>query len=183
MPFQEETGSHIVITSRNMAIESDIDCYELLNGDQVLINKLQPIKRDQQIRWIESYIEKCGQTSLDKALKLVEYKERFIKIPINNELEKLVGIPLIFRMLVEAQYFPEENRSILSIYDNLFSITWTRHGKKKGVDAEKNAKKRLQRLALKIYVDDNDTTEVGSESISPWLFSFYTTKEKGWIPT
>lgn len=175
IPFQEETGSHIVITSRNMAIESDIDCYELLNGEQVLINKLQPIKRWQQIRWIESYIEKCGKTSSDKALKLAEYKERYKKIPINDELEKLFGIPLIFRMLVEAHYFPEENQSVLSIFDNLFSITWTRHGKKKGVDAEKNAKKKLQRLALKIYIDDNDTTEIGSDSKSPWLFSFYTT--------
>lgn len=178
IPFQEETGSHIVLTSRDMVIDPDINYYYLSNSVKVHINRLQPITNSQQFSWIESYIEKWRSTSPEKALELEEYLKEYKEIPEDDNLEKILGIPIIFRMIVEARYLPKESGSITNIYDELFHITWTRHNKKTKTDDELTTKKKLQDLALKIYFDNNDTTELENGSLYPWLFSFYTVREE-----
>jgi len=177
IPFQEDTCSHIVITSRDMVIDPDIDYYYLSGGVKVRINRLQPVTESQQINWIESYVEKCRDTSPEKAAGLEEYLEKYKEIPKDDGLKKLFGIPIIFRMIVEAKYLPEESGSIPQIYDELFHVTWIRHNKKTGADNELTTKKKLQDLALRAYLDNNDTAEREDDSISPWLFSFYTAHE------
>ena len=177
VPFQEETGSHIVITTRNMAIEHYTDKCFVLNEENVLLNRLQSSTRSQQVSWIESYIEIYRSTSPEKAAELEEYLKSFIVLPKDDEFDKLLGIPIIFRMLVAALYLPKKNSSIPRIYDELFHITWIRHSRKTEANDELSTKRKLQNLALNIYIDNNDTAELVGDNISPWLFSFYTTYE------
>ena len=177
VPFQEATGSHVVITTRNMAISPNCSILELTDETCVPINRLQLITKKQQLHWIKSLIKLSRKTSPEKTAALNEYYNNYKWIPEDSELEKMLGIPIIFRMIVEARYLPGDNQSIPHIYNDLFHITWVRHTKKDGIDDELTAKKKLQSYALNIFIDNNDTTEVELTENSSWMFSFYMTHE------
>ena len=176
MPFQEETGAHIVITSRKMAIESDTKEYLLQDGTNIPVNELQLISKEQQINWINIYIEHTQDSSPDKAHLLREYLNDYRKLKDDGELQEILGIPIIFRMIVEARYLPETKESIVHIYDQLFHITCNRHIRQiRTKEDELSTKEKLRNHAYRIYIDDNESAETNVSVHSAWLFSFYTT--------
>ena len=125
-----------------MAIKPDTDYYNLFNGAQVPINRLQLVKKEQQIDWIGLYIERCRDTSPQKATELEEYLKDFKKFREDDDLKQVLGVPIIFRMIVEARYFPKKKQSIFRIYDELFRITWKRHYH---LENEANTEQRTKR--------------------------------------
>ncbi len=176
VPFQEETGAHIVITSRNMAVDPDAVYYSLQGGTSIPIWRLQLITEQQQLRWIGQYIEYCRKSSAQKAKDLKDYLNSYKELEERADLKEILGIPIIFRLIVDAQYLPTTEKSITQIYDRLFHVTWIRHRRRQGTeDDETRTKRALQNHALRIFVDNNDTAETSISSESSWLFSFYTT--------
>lgn len=191
--FQRNTGARIIITSRKMAVNPISEVYEFANRIRVPIKELQLISKDQQIRWIERYIDHYHKRlsaqlehsaqypikySEDEYLALVQYLEKYKQVIADGNLRELLGVPIIFRMIVMAQYLPQKGQSITQIYDNLFHATWVRHRHKRKntlLTPELDDRAQLSRHALKIYMDNNDTAVVDNLLESPWLFSFYTT--------
>ena len=178
VPFQEETGAHIIVTSRNMAVTTYSKSYDLDNGEKIPIGRLQLITKTQQIDWIQHYINHCRENLPDKAQLLEKYLIKYQTIIDDNNLKDILGIPSIFRMIVNAEYVPEGKQTITKIYDELFHATWKRHKKKSGTDKDEQlTKKELQHHALHIFIDDNDTAIADISKNSSWLFSFYTTHD------
>ena len=173
-PFQEETGSHIIITSRSMAVDPSANVCHLQDGRNIPIRRLQLITKDQQIEWIQRYIVYCNEYSASKARDLEGYLDSYKRLDENGDLEKVLGIPIIFRLIVDTQYLPTTEKSITQIYDKLFHATWNRHRHSTKKD-ESQTKEALQNHALRIFVDNNDTAEADISTHSSWLFSFYTT--------
>lgn len=177
VPFQRRTNSHIILTSRNLAIEPFISTQTPSYGKTFPIYMLQPITRDQQIKWIKTYITHCHATSPEKAMQLEKYLDNFSKISDSNSINDILGIPIILRMIVEAQYIPDKAQSLTQIFDNLFEQTWIRLERKNSCYAEiDTAKILLANHAIRVFTDNNDTAETDLPIESPWLFSFYTTR-------
>lgn len=197
VPFQKETNAHVVITSRNMAVEPFTRIYEsFIKDHSVSIKKLQLITKDQQIKWIKQYIRNRNSLLLTESVQnnhkkrkeienelreINKYLEDFMLLNIYDQLRDLLGIPIIFRMMVFARYLPKANLSITELYNNLFHMTWIRrrhNSKGRYTDLENETKANLSRHALNIFAENNDTAVVNSSMKSLWLFSFYTTHEK-----
>ncbi len=176
-PFQRETGSHIIITCRSMALK--LQSISSLNyKSKVQYKHLALMSRIQQLDWISLYIEHCKKNAPEKVNDLENYLESYSKINYNHDLSIVLGIPIIFRMLVNAQYPPACNQSITLIYNDLFHITWRRHRRETFTDeAELSTKRILANLALSIFLDDNDTAEATLSIDSSWVFSFYTSHD------
>ena len=178
VPFQEDTGSHIIVTSRNMAVAMGLPSCFLDNGVKIPILKLQLITSTQQIEWIQHYINHCRKNSPDKAKSLENYLEKYQTIIDDKKLRDILGIPSIFRMIVDAEYLPAGKQTIIKIYDDLFHETWKRHKRKNGTEEDEQlTKEELRHHALHIFEDDNDTAVADMSNNSSWLFSFYTTHE------
>lgn len=181
--FQRETNAHVIITSRTMAVDRDKDSCERIEKTMgVPIVRLQLTTRESQIAWIEKYIDHHRRMLSDdakqEAEELNDYLLKYKNLGDDSDLQSILGIPIIFRMIVANHYLPEEGKSIAQKYDELFNATWIRHvhGKK---DSLEKAKERLSQHALRVFMDNNDTAKVGGHLKSSWVFSFYTTHEGG----
>lgn len=122
--FQKYSKAHIIITSRNMAVESNKEAYEIEKGVCVPIIRLQLLTRVQQIEWIEKCID-YNKEAMSNELEshrikgelkrseheLEEYLKHYKQFSANDKLQTLLGIPIIFRMIVAARYLPK-NRVI-----------------------------------------------------------------------
>lgn len=190
VPFQSNLkNSHVIITSRKMAVEPLTAAYELDSRICVPVIELQLITKNQQIKWIEDYVdhyrvlkENASHTEKEKSeialRELINYLQNYKQLLYDGDLQDILGIPIIFRMFVAARYLPENHQPITKIYDNLFHITWARrrHNQKDAsTDPESEAKAQLSLHAIKIYADNNDTAKVNRFFESSWLYSFYTT--------
>ena len=181
IPFQKSTKSHVIITSRTMAIEPIENIRTCINGIFISTYKIQPIKFSQQINWIKLYIKHCNELSMGVEEELNKYLKQYTDMIYNDSsntesLTSILGIPIIFRMIVTNRYLPSKYQSITTIYDDLFNITWDRHRKKDGSDISVT-KYNLMNHALQIFLDNNDTAVPCFSGQSSWLFSFYTTQD------
>ena len=181
IPFQKSTNSHIVITSRTMAVDPEKSSYTMRNGMQIPINKLQPIRGEIQYSWIKNYIQYVRETSPEKADEIEGYYKKYKELFDNqltdvDSLKELLGIPIIFRMIVTACYIPQKGQGFTAIYDELFDITWERHRRQDDKDPL-TVKAKLAEHALQIFIDNNMTAETDLSGNPPWIFSFYTTHE------
>lgn len=175
-PFQRETDSHIIITCRSMALKLHSISSNYKSTVQYI--HLALMSRNQQLDWISLYIDHCKKNAPEKVNDLEHYLNSYSKINYSYDIAVVFGIPIIFRMLVNAQYLPACNQSITLIYDNLFHITWIRHKRENSTnEAELSTKENLANLALSIFLDDNNTTEATLSTDSSWVFSFYTSHD------
>lgn len=187
MSFDEENKPHIVITTRKMALRlSDFKNHP--------IKELQLITEQQQYEWIARYYKHLDKESTKKdydpyfsqrettSRQNNEYLQRYRTMLQNmkptDELFKLLGVPVIFRMIVVAEFIPQKASHLVTLYNELFSLTWERHGVKVDLKHGKDyIKRKLTRHALKIYADNNESAEVKEkpgEAESSWLYAFYT---------
>ena len=193
IPFQKNTGSHIVITSRKMAVEPGIDRYDFGRRIHVSIHQLQLITRENQLHWIRSYIVHCRkylfdsmneysskQITQEEINQMEEYLKQYEEMTSDDSFQQILGIPIIFRMIVMARYLPQRDQFIPQIYDKLFHRTWLRHKHRKidkyhsRAEQEKEIRRKLSHHALCIYADNNETAVISEKIESAWLYSFYT---------
>ena len=176
--FQKATGAHIIVTSRNMAIDIYKGNDSKAHGTNIPIYHLLPISKTQQIEWIEKYIKRSRNTSPEKAHLLEEYLESYKEMQDIEDIERILGIPSIFRMIVDAQYYPSTGKSLTQLYDDLFSLTWKRHEKKGDlIRSEMTTRNLLANHAIKVFMDNNVTARTSVSIKSSWLYSFYTTHD------
>lgn len=185
--FQKVTKAHIVITTRRMSLEKEDKSINVShNGDtmNVSIKRLQLVPKEKQFEWIQKCHCSISQESMGKSNALdsrvinmdylAEYKKFYNILSDSDELRRIIGIPIIFRMIVANSFIPTNEVSIIDVYDTLFTRTLERH---KGLKNEKEIRSRLSKHALKIYFDNEDTAEVAEEfglAESAWIYSFYT---------
>lgn len=181
--------------------------YPLGRGKTVPIKELALISERQQYDWIERYekhirderlknsifenIDKSGLTSFNSSERkhnrkennlsesyLDKYRKMYKALDSKDELKEILGVPIIFRMIVVAEYVPEEGCHPTMIYDDLFDATWIRHNVELDEEHDKaHIKRKLTRHALKVYADNGDSAETSDEigkRESSWLYAFYT---------
>lgn len=182
--FQQDTKSHVIITSRSIVVDHGRDErkrseYTVNGRKRVPILRLESITKAQQIEWINTYREHCRRDSSfegsEESADLERFADGFERMSKSDDLQRILSIPIIFRMVVVAKYQPEGDQSITQMYDDLFEATWARHNDHKAGMSEEDAKASLARHALRVFCGNNDTAPVENGLESPWLFSFYTT--------
>ncbi len=176
LPFQEETGAYIILTSRNMAIKPTNYSMLSMGGKDIPIYRLQLISFSQQVKWIMLFIEYCRKTSPEMAEQYSFYLEKYMKMEEIDALQEILGIPCIFRMIVREQYLPSNSKVLITqIYDDLVHETLTRHEIKLGTEsAEKEIIEKLEDHALRIFLNDNYAAVPKDQLDFSWLIAFYT---------
>lgn len=200
LDFQKFTNAHIVITSRKMVIDPECRVFSyknVSNGTIILvpIKELSLITKEQQYKWIQRYIHQMNEIESINKSDIAKMKTYFNsyqslceKLKAEDDLNEILGIPIIFRMIVGSRYIPTNNSRLAEIYVNLFHATWERHQHKKMVKGRPNlynkemiTNMRLAQHALKIFADNNETA-VSEEGLNTeettWVYSFYT-KNRG----
>ena len=178
--FQKKTNSHIIITSRSMAVVAYLKDNYISFSEKISAYELQPINQKDQLNWIDKYKKHYPLNSASKTIDWDNYADKFKDI-FSKSYYDLLGIPTIFRMVVVAHYLPQNKTSITKMYSELFSLTWSRHSRPIGSDirctyTEKSVLQMLQEHALKVYLYDTDTAQTKESLNAPWTFSFYTRK-------
>lgn len=167
--FSDDKKPHIIITTRKMAISQNKEAYSLSKDIRIPIKELNLISETQQYEWILRHSSRSYYNW---------YTRMYSNLKPKDELKKILGVPIIFRMIVVAEYKPKGGSHLTAIYDDLFHDTWKRHNVKKDKKHdERYFKKKLSRHALKVYADNQVSTEIDEiigEEESSWLYAFYT---------
>ena len=144
---------HIVITTRTRSLND-----EFVSSS---IKKLQfaPMSEEQQNKWIEK--------------NAPGYKEDFEVLRASSEeMKEMLGIPILFRMVVEAQLKSTAAKNVVDLYDTLFEATMLRR-KMKGRNIE-GWHKEYEQLAYEIYCNDETFANMrGKELPEDFLYLFY----------
>lgn len=150
---------HIVVLSRTIAVTKDLEplsriyeCYEL-----------SPITDEQQDKWLEHHKE------------YDDYREAFIELRNNGNMRKLLGVPFLFRLIVNNR-FHIVTSNIVELYDDLF--VHLMH--KRGIDDKRTletVKEELMNLAFEVY--STDTFMAKTDWNPQWVFAFYVKSDKG----
>ena len=112
MDYAVEYNIHFVITSRTASIWNELK--SLPEDINIKIMVLDAITRQEQIDWMNK--QKIERDYID-----------YIQGIKNKEMQKMLGIPIIFRMIVNARLRDLNNQNIVAIYDQLFQKTMDRH--------------------------------------------------------
>ena len=148
---------HIVVLSRTIAVN------DYLN-EQAIKEKsfrMMPITKDQQDDWLKEHRE------------YDDYQEIYRSIRDGNkEMSNLLGIPLLFRMIVNSR-FDKASTNVVELYDRL-----TDHLLEKRniceIDDKEQVVSGLCELAYNIYCNDTDTVTVPENQWDTrWIFAFY----------
>lgn len=138
--YAEEYQIHFVITARTRSVK-----YELY-GLGIPTLQFAPMTEDQQIDWIH------------KRNELHEYEEEFVKLRgSSKEMEEMLGIPILFRMVVEAK-LEDTASGVVELYDKLFRVTMERRKMKSG--SREDWHKKYEQLAYEIYCNDDTFADV-----------------------
>ena len=147
---------HIVVLSRTIAVAYDLDS---LSGSYQHY-KLLPISEEQQNRWLDEHKE------------YNDYKEDFYAFRKQKNLNDLLGVPLLFRLIVHNR-FKTISSNTVELYDNLFTnLLKNRHI----TDDEEIQliEQGLMKLAYKVYCTDTTTAYYLRKDLADkWVFSFY----------
>ena len=119
-----------------------------------------PMTKEQQTNWIH------------KRKELHEYEEKFVKLRNSSkEMEEMLGIPILFRMVVEAK-LEDTASGVVELYDKLFRVTMERRKMKSG--SREDWHKKYEQLAYEIYCNDEQFADVEDEQrADEFLYMFY----------
>ena len=152
-------GIYIVLLSRTIAISKDqeslartYECYEL-----------SPITDEQQDKWLELHNE------------YDDYREAFIKLRNDKDMQKLLRVPFLFRLIVNIR-FDNVTSNIVELYNNLF--VHLMH--KREIDDKNDleiVEEELMNLAFEVYCTDTYMAKI--EWNPKWTFAFYVKSDNG----
>lgn len=153
--YSEEYQIYFVITARTRSVK-----YELY-GLGIPTLQFAPMTEDQQIDWIH------------KRNELHEYEEEFVKLrESSEEMEEMLGIPILFRMAVQAQLKSTTAKNVVDLYDTLFEATMKRRKMESG--SREDWHKEYEQLAYEIYCNDETFANMrGKELPEDFLYLFY----------
>ena len=144
---------HIIITTRTRSLKD-----EFVSSS---IKKLQfaPMSEKQQNKWIEK--------------NAPDYKEDFEVLRASSEeMKEMLGIPILFRMVVQEELRSTTAKNVVDLYDTLFEATMLRR-KMKGRNIE-SWHKEYEQLAYEIYCNDETFANMrGKELPEDFLYLFY----------
>lgn len=136
--FARTYNMHIVITTRTRSLSDE---------GRLNIPSLQfaPIFEGEQDAWIEK--------------NAPDYKEDFEELRASSEkMEEMLGIPILFRMVVEARLKSTTAKNIVDLYDMLFGATMERRA---ADDAEMSYwREKYEQFAYEIYCNDETFADV-----------------------
>lgn len=139
--YAEEYQIHFVITARTRSVK-----YELY-GLGIPTLQFAPMTEDQQIDWIH------------KRNELHEYEEEFVKLrESSEEMEEMLGIPILFRMVVKEKLESTAAQNVVGLYDTLFEATMKR--RKMESESREDWHKKYEQLAYEIYCNDDTFADV-----------------------
>lgn len=150
--FARTYNMHIVITTRTRSLSDE---------GRLHIPSLQfaPISRKEQDAWIKK--------------NALGYKENFEVLRASSEeMKEMLGIPILFRMVVEARLKSTTAQNVVDLYDMLFKATMER----RGLESSKVGfwHQNYQDLAYKIYCNDEQFADVEDEQrTDEFLYMFY----------
>lgn len=139
--YSEEYQIYFVITARTRSVK-----YELY-GLGIPTLQFAPMTEDQQIDWIH------------KRNELHEYEEEFVKLrESSKEMEEMLGIPILFRMVVKEKLESTAAQNVVGLYDTLFEATMKRRKMKS--ESREDWHKKYEQLAYEIYCNDDTFADV-----------------------
>lgn len=152
--YAEEYQIHFVVTARTRSVEDE------LYGLGIPALQFAPMTKEQQTNWIH------------KRKELHEYEEKFVKLRNSSkEMEEMLGIPILFRMVVEAK-LEDTVSGVVALYDKLFRATMERRKMKSG--NREDWHKEYEQLAYEIYCNDETFANMrGKELPKDFLYLFY----------
>ncbi len=151
---------HIVVLSRTIAV------YKYLKELSEICNsfELSPISKEQQDKWLDEHNE------------YGDYKEDLRNLQNNEDMQKLLGVPLLFRLIVHNR-FRTVSSNIVELYDNLFTTLLrnrhiTDHAKIHSIS------EKLMDLAYRVYCTNTHTanyykSELDKTQDDDLLIDFY----------
>lgn len=143
---------HIVITTRTRSLSDE---------GKLNIPSLQfaPISKDKQDAWIEKNAR--------------DYKEDFEELRASSEeMEEMLGIPILFRMVVKAKLKSTTAKNIVDLYDMLFEATMER----RAADSAKMSywRGKYEQFAYEIYCNDEQFADIRDEQqADEFLYMFH----------
>ncbi len=152
--YAEEYQIHFVVTARTRSVEDE------LYGLGIPALQFAPMTKEQQTNWIH------------KRKELHEYEEKFVKLRNSSkEMEEMLGIPILFRMVVEAK-LEDTASGVVALYDKLFRATMERR-KMKSRNRE-DWHKEYEQLAYEIYCNDGTFADVREKNMpEEFLYMFH----------
>ena len=169
--FQRQTKSHVIITSRNIAVTSK-ECNDVLYRLSIHTHSLQYITKQNQESWISSLKEYLEKNDPEKAREVGEYLSFYKQMDVEDDIRSLFGIPRIFRMVVNELIRPQKGNPFTDFYERLFDVNWA--GRKRSDPyTEEDVKEKLQDYALSIFMSDSTTVEIDIKDDASWVFSYY----------
>ena len=153
----EEYDIRIVVMSRTTAVKEYLK--KQAKADRSFL--LLPVTEEQQDYWLECHDE------------YDDYRETFNVLRKNGNMHKLLGIPLLFRLIVHSR-FDKVSSNFVELYDNLFEHLM----EKRGIcdDRLVSVRKGLMDLAYNIYCTDTDWAVMRKKELDKdWVFAFYIT--------
>ena len=168
-----EYHMHIVVTSRTRALELEKFCSESqlkgghaeitcdLSDGGVLKNNIKllaPLTGEKQIAWINELISFRKKKGIDVS-DLEKYKLTFLSLQKNENMEGLLKVPILLRMIVQNCFEPMSDNRV-ELYHDLFDKTLRRQG----LNDQINQLLSIYReIAFKIFVYDDDCAEINVE--------------------
>ena len=154
---------HIVVLSRTAVVSRN------LNDLSAICNhyELSPISKSQQDGWMNRHPEYS------------DYKETFWNLRKIDDMGRLLGVPLLFRLIVHSR-FDTISSNVVELYDNLFIHLM----RKRNIYANtRKVERGLMDLAFDVYCTDTKMAVLENVTDDPhWLFTFYVkTSHKGKI--
>lgn len=152
--YAEDYQIHFVVTARTRSVEDEL--YEL----EIPILQFAPMTEKQQDAWIHARTE------------LQSYEPVFEKLRNSSkEMEEMLGIPILFRMVVEAK-LEDTATGVVELYDKLFRATMKR--RKSNSDTVENWHQNYQELAYEIYCNNEQFADIqGKQQANEFLYMFY----------
>ena len=148
----QDYDMHIVITTRTRSL-----------SDEGRLNipsfQFAPISEDEQDAWIEKNAR--------------DYKEDFEELRASSEeMEEMLGIPILFRMVVKARLKSATAKNVVDLYDALFEATMER----RAADSAEMSywRGKYEQFAYEIYCNDEQFADIQDEQqTDEFLYMFY----------
>lgn len=152
--YAEDYQIHFVVTARTRSVEDEL--YEL----EIPILQFAQMTKKQQMNWIH------------KRSELHEYEKKFVKLrESSEEMEEMLGIPILFRMVVEAK-LEDTATGVVELYDKLFRVTMER--RKMRSESREDWHKEYEQLAYDIYCNDDTFADVREKNMpEEFLYMFH----------
>jgi len=148
----QDYDMHIVITTRTRSL-----------SDEGRLNipsfQFAPISEDEQNVWIEK--------------NAPDYKEDFEGLRASSEeMREMLCIPILFRMVVQAQLKSTTAKNVVDLYDMLFEATMER----RAADSAEMSywREKYEQFAYEIYCNDEQFADIKDEQrADEFLYMFY----------